>query len=169
VNIVRKLDGKFGISIDWESHRCTVVNLVSGEEIPEDEPLFLLRARDHNAIYGINGYLGACVRDGCNDLHMAGGKQARQRFVDFANVYPERMKQPGITKHFRLEEGIEITADESPLQVIYRWDVTPSRQYPGMFELRGISGELRHFYMAATPCGRICLREVAGLAGGKEK
>ena len=44
-------------------------------------------------------------------------------------------------------------------QLIHRWEVTESKQYPGMFELTGQDGMLKRYYLASTPCGRICLRE----------
>lgn len=93
----KELDGKFGI--DTERN---IVNLVSGEKIPDDEPLFLLRARDGFALAAIHAYQEAC--DGvCNDLHLAGVQQVRERFCQFAAEHPERMKQPGITRHLKLE------------------------------------------------------------------
>lgn len=94
--IVGKFSAKYGIS------GAQIVNTVSGEVIPEDEPLFLLRGRDHNAIVAINAYQGACESE-CNELHMAGIQQVREKFCQFAANHPERMKQPGITRHLKLE------------------------------------------------------------------
>jgi hypothetical protein len=51
---------------------------------------------------------------------------------------------------------------ENMTQLINRWEVEPSEEYPGLFELCGESGDLRRFYMVTTPCGRICLRETDG-------
>lgn len=47
--------------------------------------------------------------------------------------------------------------------LIHRWEVFSSPEYPGMFELNGIDGELHRYYLSATPCGRICLRRLDGL------
>lgn len=99
----RKIDGKFGVVVDWETHFCQIVNLVNSEQIPEDEPLFLLRGRDHYALVAINAYQAACESE-CNDLHLAGIQQVREKFCQFAAEHPERMKQPGITRHLKLEE-----------------------------------------------------------------
>src|ERR1035438_7968460 len=92
----RKIDGKF--STDGE----LIFNTVSGETIPDDEPLFLLRARDWYALAAINAYQNATYED-CNDLHKAGIQQVREKFCQFQAAHPERMKQPGITKHLKLE------------------------------------------------------------------
>ena len=92
------LDGKF--SCDGQR----VFNTVSGENIPADEPLFLMRARDHHALAAIHAYQESCEKD-CNDLHMAGIKQAREKFCQFSADHPDRMKQPGVTRHLKLEES----------------------------------------------------------------
>lgn len=90
-----KIDGKFSIRAGQ------IVNTVSGEPIPEDEPLFLLRGRDHNALSAIDAYQDVC-EDECNELHMAGIQQVREKFCQFAAYHPERMKQPGVTRHLKL-------------------------------------------------------------------
>jgi hypothetical protein len=92
----RKIDGKFS------TDGMKIFNTVSGEAIPDDEPLFLLRARDAYAIVAINAYQTA-TDDVCNELHRAGVQQVREKFCQFAVYHPERMKQPGITKHLKLE------------------------------------------------------------------
>jgi hypothetical protein len=90
---VRALDGKF--SIDGER----IINAVSGEEIPADEPLFLLRARDRNAAKAIAYYIDLCSEDGCQDSHMFALHLRLRRFVAFSQAHPDRIKQPGITGH----------------------------------------------------------------------
>jgi hypothetical protein len=95
--ILRVIDGKFGIAEGGK-----IVNLVSGAEIPPDEPLFLLRARDHNSYDTLIHYLNLCTGE-CNQLHLAGIKQTIRKFIDFANTHPERMKQPGVTRDLKLE------------------------------------------------------------------
>jgi hypothetical protein len=94
----RSIDGKFGFK-DGK-----IVNLVSGQEIPEDEPLFLLRARDHHAISVLGTYYYHASKD-CNDLHLAGIRQVIGKFEKFKTEHPERMKQPGITRHLKLDES----------------------------------------------------------------
>ncbi len=94
---MRRLDGKFSIEGDH------IINTVSGEPIPEDEPLFLLRARDGHAYATLYHYLCLCRGD-CNDLHLHGIEQTIRKFIDFANAHPERMKQPGVTRDLRLSK-----------------------------------------------------------------
>ena len=100
----RKIDGKFS------TDGAKIFNTVSGEEILDDEPLFLLRARDNNAYDTLMHYLALCG-DTCNDLHLEGIKQTIREFIAFNNDHPERMKQPGITKHLKLE-GPAASADD---------------------------------------------------------
>lgn len=95
---MRKLDQKYGINDDH------IFNLVSGEKIPDDEPLFLFRARDKFALVVLNHYLKTCTTE-CNDLHIEGIKQTIRKFEEFCEKHPERMKQPGVTKHLALEEN----------------------------------------------------------------
>jgi len=94
-----KLDGKF--SCDENG----LFNTVSGERIPSDEPLFLIRARDHHAYDTLMHYRSLCLSD-CNDLHVAGIDQTIRKFIAFANDHPERMKEPGKTRHLRLEDQL---------------------------------------------------------------
>ena len=93
---MRKIDGKFS------TDGVRIFNTVSGLEVPDDEPLFLLRGRDHNALAAIRAYEAVCAQE-CNDLHMAGIQQVRDKFTKFADENPDKMKQPGITKHLKLE------------------------------------------------------------------
>jgi hypothetical protein len=79
----------------------TVVQIVktkTGEPIPPEEPLMLFRARDRNALEMLRYYREICVGDGCVPEHLAGIDNRIQAFRDFAAGYPERMKQPGITR-----------------------------------------------------------------------
>lgn len=92
----RKIDGKFS------TDGVRIFNTVSGEVIPDDEPLFLLRGRDDYALVAIHAYQAA-TEDVCNELHKAGIQQVREKFCQFAAEHPERMKQPGVTRHLKLE------------------------------------------------------------------
>ena len=38
-------------------------------------------------------------------LHLAGIKQQIRKFIEFRNAHPERMKQPGVTRHLKLEHA----------------------------------------------------------------
>lgn len=89
---MRKIDGKF------HTDGNHIIKTPNGEILPTEEPLFLFRARDHNAIAGLKAYREICVRDGCNDYQLSGVDEAIKSFSEFAAEYPERMKQPGITR-----------------------------------------------------------------------
>lgn len=93
-----KIDGKF--STDGEH----IFNTVSGEPIPPEEPLIVFRGRDHNSLPLLRHYRELCEKDGCNELHLVGIDQTISKFANFAANYPDRMKQPGITRHLKLEE-----------------------------------------------------------------
>ena len=69
-----------------------LVKKSTGVPIPEDEPLFVLRAKDKNALPTLMGYLALC-----NDLrHREEVFKSIQDFKDFATDNPETMKEPTI-------------------------------------------------------------------------
>jgi hypothetical protein len=92
-----KIDGKF--SCDGER----IFNTVSGEAIPADEPVFMLRGRDATALQALHSYAKLCQMAGCNQLHLDGIDQTINKFTAFAVDHPERMKQPGVTRHLKLD------------------------------------------------------------------
>ena len=89
---MRKICGKYHV----EGER--VVKTHNGEEVPEDEPLFLLRARDRLALPLLQIYQQLCLDDDCTDFQMVLVGRVLNDFVSFKNAHPERMKQPGITR-----------------------------------------------------------------------
>ena len=97
---MRNIDGKFS------TDGTKIFNTVSGEEIPADEPLFLLRGRDALAVKAIKAYLIAAIVEDCNDLHVAGIEQVKKKFKHFAEANPERMKEPGVTRHIKLDDDV---------------------------------------------------------------
>lgn len=67
-----------------------IVNRHSGEPIPPDEPVFVLRARDKFAIGTLNYYLS-------NDMdadHRRAVELRLKQFEDFSDRHPDRMKVP---------------------------------------------------------------------------
>jgi hypothetical protein len=94
--MTRKIDGKFS------TDGVRIFNTVSGEAIPDDEPLFLLRARDVYALAAIDAYQEA-TQGKTNELHQAGIQQVREKFCQFAAYRSERMKEPGVTRDLKLE------------------------------------------------------------------
>ena len=91
---LRYRDLKFGISTSGQ-----IVKRSNGDLIPEDEPIFILRARDYLAVPLLLEYRRLCVEDGCTQYHLdLLDRGIEENFRRFAREHPDRMKQPGITK-----------------------------------------------------------------------
>jgi hypothetical protein len=72
------------------------VNRVSGEPIPDDEPVIIFRARDRHTLPLLHFYLELVA-----DPHHQRAVQDRiDEFAAFQKSHP--VKEPGITKHIRL-------------------------------------------------------------------
>ena len=71
-----------------------VRNRQSGEAIPDDEPVFLLRARDRNAAATLKAYLLLIIQDGCDKEHQTAVGLRIHQFEDFAHFHAKRMKKP---------------------------------------------------------------------------
>jgi hypothetical protein len=67
-----------------------IVNRASGEAIPDDEPVFIFRARDIHAQEAIEAY--ACVLN--PGQHRDAVAQRVADFAAFSRIHPERMKYP---------------------------------------------------------------------------
>lgn len=67
-----------------------IVNRASGEEIPADEPVFIIRARDWHAVRTLQ-YYAAHVRD---TQHADAVMDRAEQFRDFRRANPGRMKEP---------------------------------------------------------------------------
>lgn len=90
----REIDGKF--YIDAKALRDPeIVSHTTGQAIPADEPLFLLRARDLHALATLHYYDAVCRQAGCTAEHLEGIERAKARFEAFRNQHTDRMKQPG--------------------------------------------------------------------------
>ena len=74
------------------------VNRVSGEAIPDDEPVILFRARDRHALQVLEYYL-TLVTD---DHHEQAVQDRIGEFRAFKLANIHRMKEPGITQHIEL-------------------------------------------------------------------
>jgi len=76
------------------------VNRVSGEAIPLDEPVIIFRARDNHSIPILREYLTMA-----NDPHHRLAIQDRlAEFASWRAVHPDRVKEPGITRHIVLND-----------------------------------------------------------------
>jgi hypothetical protein len=74
------------------------VNRVSGEPIPDDEPVIIFRARDRHALAVLTYYLGL-VEDG---HHQQAVFDRIGEFTAYRADHPERLKEPGVTRHIKL-------------------------------------------------------------------
>lgn len=69
-----------------------IVRRADGVPIPEDEPLFILRAQDINALPALLAYHVLC-----KDLnHKASIVKSINAFKQFATENPDRMKEPDV-------------------------------------------------------------------------
>lgn len=68
-----------------------LVNRHTGLPIPDDEPLFVLRARDIHAVATLDFYAGF---PGHSPEHRAAVEERINAFEEFEAKYPDRMKQP---------------------------------------------------------------------------
>jgi hypothetical protein len=70
-----------------------IINRASGEAIPDDEPVFILRARDTTAVATLlNYYQGHRLCQ--NDQHADAVLQRLRDFQRFQREHPQRMKYP---------------------------------------------------------------------------
>lgn len=90
---MKQLDSKFSIDGSYR-----IVKTSNGEAVPDDEPLFLLRARDRLALPLLEIYNQLSIVDGCNEYHFEALNKTIGRFAQFARLNPSRMKQPSVTK-----------------------------------------------------------------------
>jgi hypothetical protein len=68
----------------------TLVNKFTGKPVPDDEPLFILRAQDVNALPALMAY-----RVLCKDLqHSEEVTKSVLDFINFSVKHPDRMKEP---------------------------------------------------------------------------
>ncbi len=99
---MRQIDPKYSIQLvrsgeGVEHEESQIVN-ASGVPIPPEEPLMLFRARDRLALRMLRYYRQLAVEDGCTEFHLQGIDNRIAAFTDFVRKYPEKMKQPGITR-----------------------------------------------------------------------
>ena len=78
------------INTAHHGHTIRLVNRASGEQIPDDEPIFIFRARDVHAIEALTHY-----QLQCQDEEHRGVVEARLLdFRRFKHEQPDRMKEP---------------------------------------------------------------------------
>lgn len=67
-----------------------LVTRATGKPIPDDEPVFILRAQDIHAIHALRGYV-LLLED---EQHTAAVEERIEAFKAFAEANPDRMKAP---------------------------------------------------------------------------
>lgn len=101
----RRIDGKYAIKAfdsngeENDTVKIEIVNTISGQAIPEDEPLFIFRARDRLALDQLKDYYSACINDGCSQGQLDGISNMITEFVDWQVKNQDKMKQPGSSMH----------------------------------------------------------------------
>lgn len=73
------------------------VKTSNGQIIPDDEPVVILRGRDHLALPLLRIYLEVSRVDGCTEWFINEQLKTIAQFEQFATEHADRMKQPGIT------------------------------------------------------------------------
>lgn len=85
------------IDSKYSTDGTKIVKTATGEEIPADEPLFLIRAKDRLAVTALEDYLDLCRSDNCTTWQLKAMEFIIEDFRRFCDQHPERMKQPGST------------------------------------------------------------------------
>lgn len=67
-----------------------IINRATGVAIPDDEPVFVLRAQDRNALAAVAYYAGQCG----DAAHFMATKDVAREFMRFREDHPDRMKEP---------------------------------------------------------------------------
>lgn len=67
-----------------------IFNRATGQVIPDDEPVFIFRARDRHAIKALKYYANVCT----DDDHVAVVERRVDDFRAFRKMHPDRMKEP---------------------------------------------------------------------------
>lgn len=90
---MRKIDDKYA-AMDTANLGLQIVNTRTMDALPEDEPLFLFRAKDHLVIRMLAYYHELCKEARCVPEHTAGAFLMVAQARSFARAHPERMKVP---------------------------------------------------------------------------
>ena len=71
-----------------------IINRESGEPIPDDEPVFILRGKDAAAVATLMFYLSEAKKAGSPVEHLQAVQKRIDQFQGFAGKNPERVKSP---------------------------------------------------------------------------
>lgn len=73
-----------------------IVESATWEWVPDDEPLFLIRARDRNALAMLRYYELICGQDNCSSSYMRRIRERIEAFERYAREHEDLMRQPGL-------------------------------------------------------------------------
>lgn len=74
----------------YEAWNGRIINRKTRKQIPDDEPVFILRAKDWRAINALRTYMMSCE----NEEHKAAVSQRMHDFNKFRREHSEEMKEP---------------------------------------------------------------------------
>lgn len=117
--IKRTQSAKFGVN-----RQGRLVRRDNNEAIPDDEPVFILRARDIHALTALHHYLGALPADAANRPGVA---KVIDAFSDFALHHPARMSLPTPAPAARPPIPPE------PRSINVKWPPVPGERAPWPF------------------------------------
>ncbi len=63
-------------------------------DIPDDEPVFVLRAQDQAMVATLDAYLSMCSGLGSPQRHLNGIQEAREKVRAWQEEHPDRVKVP---------------------------------------------------------------------------
>lgn len=81
--MIKTQDPKYGISDDGK-----ICNIATGKPIPDDEPIFILRAKDHSSVSLLETYADRQL----NKKHIAAVTSRISDFMSYAANNPKKMK-----------------------------------------------------------------------------
>jgi hypothetical protein len=100
-----------------------IVNRATGIAIPDDEPVFILRAKDRAAMFLLDAYLDRVE----NETHADSVAVAMRNFQNFAKNNSDRMKEP----------------DTNTDYIVYNDKLKPLNEFYNMGGLRRIMESLK--------------------------
>jgi hypothetical protein len=90
---LRKLNEMF--HVDDEGY---LVKTSNNQRVPEDEPIFILRGRDNQAVQTLKLYHSFFTAMNGDPDRLKAIEAVVEAFMKFKLEHPERMKQPGSTR-----------------------------------------------------------------------
>lgn len=88
-------DGTMGVDPDSKYKvKGKIINVQTGQAIPDDEPIFVLRAKDVTAVAMLVKYAQLTKEAGSSGMHEEFVLKRMRQFRKFSEDHPERMKVP---------------------------------------------------------------------------